>query len=87
MKLNDLLRGVPEDSQRMLNDLLYDIKIIHPTPRTIFVILVLKDGFEVYGSSSCADIEQFDENLGVEYAFRHAVSRLYKHVHKHLDNQ
>lgn len=87
MTINDLIKGVTDDSKRMLNDLLVDIRIIHPTPRTIFVILVLKDGFEVYGSSSCADIEQFDENLGVEYAFRHAVSRLYRHVHKNLDNQ
>lgn len=46
------------------------------SPRTIVCVLVLKDGWEVYGISACRDSATFDLELGSRYAFLHALNRL-----------
>lgn len=87
MNMKELLAAIPEANRQLVKEHVADIKIAQHTPRTMFVILILNDGFEVYGASSCADLDNFSEDLGVEYAFRHASARLYNHVNKYVDNQ
>lgn len=65
-----------------------DVVSIHYTqcsPRTIFCVIIAKDGHEIYGTSSCRDLSTFDEELGKLFALRHALSRLFRRTHSNVD--
>lgn len=57
-----------------------------PTPRTTFCVLVMFDGWEVFGSSSCNSSENYDSQHGKDLALLHALSRLAKKLNKTIDN-
>lgn len=50
------------------------------SPKTIFCVLILNNGWEIYGVSSCRNLEKFNERLGKAYAVAHAASRLEHYV-------
>ena len=55
-----------------------DVRFAQTSPRTIFAVVIGKDDFEYYGASSCRNLEDFDEDLGREYAMRQALGKLYR---------
>lgn len=59
-----------------------DVKYGQFTPRTIFCVVVMPDGWEIHGVSSCRDLENYDEKMGMRLALKHALS----HVAKRVDN-
>lgn len=46
--------------------------------KTTICLLQLKNGFEVVGSSSCVDPENFDQLKGQELAYRDAFERIWE---------
>lgn len=44
--------------------------------KTTIVCLVMKNGFEVIGMSSCVNPEQYDEQIGVYWATKDALTKL-----------
>lgn len=71
--------------QKMLEE---DVKSVHYTqcsPRTIFCVAIAHDGHEVYGTSSCRNLEDFNEDLGKHFALRHALGRLFRRVNNSVD--
>lgn len=43
-----------------------------------FCVLVLQNGFTVTGESACASPENFDAEIGREYARQHAVDKIWQ---------
>ncbi len=71
--------------KKMLETQVTDVRYAQVTPRTIFCVLVLKDGYEVYGSASCRHLEEFDEETGKLYAMKNALSRMYRKRYTDID--
>ena len=62
-----------------------DVRYTQCTPRTIFCVVVANDGHEVFGTASCRDLANFDEDLGKAYALRYALGRLYRRSNEIVD--
>lgn len=62
-----------------------DVRYAQCSPRTIFCVVVAHDGHEVYGTSACKDLANFDEEMGKAYALRYALGRLYRRVNQNVD--
>ena len=62
--------------QELFKEHVKDVKYGRLTPRTVFCILVLNDGWEIYGVSSCKDIKTYDETKGKYIALKHALTKL-----------
>lgn len=65
-----------ERQETILKERVVDVKFTRVTPRTIFCVLVLSDGWETYGISACKDMDKFNQETGERFAFLHAISRL-----------
>lgn len=46
--------------------------------KTTVVVLTLKNGFEVIGTSACVDPDNYDHELGVSYAKKRAVDKIWE---------
>lgn len=46
--------------------------------KTVVCVLTLENGFEVVGSASCIDPENFDFEIGQELAYEDAVNQIWK---------
>lgn len=46
--------------------------------KTTVVMITLVNGFEVVGTSSCVDPENYDHELGVRYARRKAIDKVWE---------
>lgn len=55
------------------------VEYIHPTqvPHMTICVLLLKNGFAVTGTSTPADAENFDEELGEQLAYEDALRRVW----------
>lgn len=71
--------------KKMLDNDVLDVRYAQCSPRTIFCVIVAKDGHELYGVSSCRDLSRFDEETGKHFALRHALGRLYRKLYSHVD--
>ena len=72
--------------EKLMNEQVNRVVWSQPTPRTTFCVLVMKDGWEVFGSSSCNSSESYDEQHGKDLALLHALSRLSKKMDNPIDN-
>lgn len=46
--------------------------------KTTVVVLTLKNGFEVVGTSACVDPANYDEKIGAEYARKRALDKVWE---------
>lgn len=72
------------EKEMLINDVSL-VRYAQVTPRTIFCVVVDKEGREVYGVSACRDMAQFDEELGQFYSLRHALGQLYRRLRSNVD--
>lgn len=72
------------EKEMLVNDVSL-VRYAQVTPRTIFCVVVDKEGREVYGVSACRDLSKFDKELGELYALRHALGQLYRRLHSNID--
>ncbi len=79
------MRALTDKQKKLVEENVVDAKFTQATPRTIFCVLVLKDGWETYGISACKDPEKFDAQKGQDFAFFHAVSRLEYNLDNRLE--
>lgn len=77
------MKNLSKAEQFMLKNIVEKVVYSQPSPRTVFCVLICYDGYEVYGASSCKDLDKFDEATGKLYALRHALSRLYRTKYKY----
>lgn len=72
--------------QQLLDEQVKEIVWSQATPRTTFCILIMKDGWEVFGSSSCNSDEKYDVQHGKDLALLHALARLKAKLENQIDN-
>lgn len=46
--------------------------------KTTVCFMKLKNGFEIVGSSSCVDPENYDDEVGAKYAFEQARNKVWE---------
>lgn len=68
-----------------MDDYVKEVVWSQPTPRTTFCILVMHDGWEVFGTSSCNDDDNYDAEHGRDLALLHALSRLKGKLENNID--
>lgn len=55
--------------------------------KTTVVVLTLKNGFEVVGTSACVDPTNYDHEIGKKYARQRAVDKIWELEGYRLQNQ
>lgn len=70
----------------MMDKYVKEVVFSQATPRTTFCILIMYDGWEVFGSSSCNSLDGYDTQHGKDLAHLHALSRLAKKLDNTIDN-
>lgn len=72
--------------QQLMDKHVKEVVWSQSTPRTTFCVLIMHDGWEVFGSSSCNSSESYDAEHGQDLALLHALSRLSKKMDNPIDN-
>lgn len=62
--------------QHLVDTQVKEIVWSQPTPRTTFCVLIMHDGWEVFGNSSCNSSENYDAQHGKDLSLLHALARL-----------
>lgn len=71
--------------QQLMDDYVKEVVWSQSTPRTTFCILVMQDGWEVFGTSSCNSDDSYDAEHGRDLALLHALSRLKGKLENNID--
>lgn len=71
--------------QELFDKHVKEVKYVQETPRTTFCILIMKDGWEVFGTSSCNSDQNYDKQHGKDLALLHALARLKAKLENNID--
>jgi hypothetical protein len=71
--------------QKLMDDNVKEVVYVQETPRTTFCILVMHDGWEVFGTSSCNSDHNYDKQHGKDLALLHALTRLKAKLENKID--
>ena len=71
--------------KRLMDEHVEEVVWSQPTPRTTFCVLVMFDGWEVFGSSSCNSSENYDAQHGKDLSLLHALARLKEKLENKID--
>lgn len=68
-------RVTETDVDRSISQVTY---VVLPDHRTTVCMLTLDNGFTVRGESSCVCVENFDKDLGEQYAYKNAREKVWQ---------
>lgn len=57
----------------IVSEKIYDLGV-----KTTAVVLTLKNGFEVVGTSACVDPANYSQSVGAEYARKRAIDKVWE---------
>lgn len=83
--ISDTVIPLSKVERALLHNEVADVRYAQCTPRTIFCVVIANDGHEVFGTASCRDLANFDEELGKAYALRYALGRLFRRPKELVD--
>lgn len=61
-----------------IEDTIADESVQKVGQKTTVVVLTLKNGFEVIGSSACVDPNNYNEEIGKQYARKRAIDKVWE---------
>lgn len=65
-----------EHEQDLLNEWVTSQESVRIGRKTTVVCLIMKNGYEVVGMSACVNPERYDEQIGIYWATKDALTKL-----------
>lgn len=65
-------------TEEQVNDSIESVIDMKVGEKTTLVLLKLKNGFEVVGTSACVDPANYNHEVGVEYAKKRAMDKVWE---------
>jgi len=67
-------------TQERLAEWITDVEYIRPktAPTGTIAVVTLKNGFNVVGTAFCVDENEYNENMGREFAFANAQDKIFE---------
>lgn len=73
--------------EELIEKYVADVNYGQMTPRTIFCVVTLHGGWELYGVSACKDPLSFSSKVGMQIALKHALGKIDQNIDKILPIQ
>jgi len=66
--------------EELIEKYVEDVNYGQMTPRTVFCVVTLHGGWEVYGVSAVKDPLSFDAEIGMRIALKHALGKIDQNI-------